>query len=69
MRYTIDGDSTTTESSGTSFSSPILAAMFALLNGELIQAGKPALGFLNPWLYAHPEMFNDITSGELRCEA
>ncbi len=64
MRYSINGDAVTNDSWGTSFSSPILAAMFALLNGELIQAGKPVLGFLNPWLYSHPEMFNDITSGQ-----
>ncbi|KAJ7502624.1 hypothetical protein B0H11DRAFT_1712608, partial [Mycena galericulata] len=34
--------------SGTSCSSPIFAAIIALLNAELVQAGKPILGFLNP---------------------
>ncbi|KAF9077784.1 peptidase S8/S53 domain-containing protein [Rhodocollybia butyracea] len=48
---------------GTSASSPIFAAIVALLNDELLSAGKPPLGFLNPWIYAHPEAFNDITSG------
>ncbi|KAF9077859.1 subtilisin-like protein [Rhodocollybia butyracea] len=48
---------------GTSASSPIFAAIIALLNDELSSAGKPSLGFLNPWIYAHPEAFNDITSG------
>ncbi|KAJ7689610.1 family S53 protease [Mycena rosella] len=48
---------------GTSCSSPILAAMIARLNDELLKAGKPVLGFLNPWLYANPGAFNDITSG------
>jgi hypothetical protein len=28
-----------------------------------LQAGKPTLGWFNPLLYAHPEMFNDITVG------
>jgi tripeptidyl-peptidase-1 len=46
---------------GTSASSPIFAAIVALLNDELLSAGKPPLGFLNPWIYAHPEAFNDIT--------
>jgi len=33
------------------------------LNDELMQAGHAPLGFLNPWLYAHPEMYTDITEG------
>ena len=26
-------------------------------------AGKPSLGFLNPFLYATPAAFNDVTAG------
>lgn len=48
---------------GTSCSSPIFTSVVALLNDELLNAGKPVLGFLNPWLYANPGAFNDITSG------
>ncbi|KAJ3741833.1 subtilisin-like protein [Lentinula detonsa] len=48
---------------GTSCSSPIFSSVIALLNDELMSAGKPPLGFLNPWLYANPQAFNDITSG------
>ncbi|KAF7353862.1 Subtilisin-like protein [Mycena venus] len=48
---------------GTSCSSPIFASVIGLLNDELLNAGKPVLGFLNPWLYANPGAFNDITSG------
>lgn len=48
---------------GTSASSPIFAAVVALLNDELMSNGKPPLGFMNPWIYAHPEAFNDITAG------
>ncbi|KAJ7140829.1 family S53 protease [Mycena epipterygia] len=48
---------------GTSCSSPIFAAIIALLNAELLNAGKPVLGFLNPWLYANPGAFNDIMGG------
>ncbi|KAJ7184560.1 subtilisin-like protein [Mycena filopes] len=48
---------------GTSCSSPIFASVIGLLNSELLAAGKPVLGYLNPWLYANPQAFNDITSG------
>ncbi|KAJ7064080.1 family S53 protease-like protein [Mycena amicta] len=50
---------------GTSCSSPIFASMIALLNDRLIAAGKPVLGFLNPFLYspAGRAAFTDITTG------
>jgi len=48
---------------GTSCSSPIFASVIGLLNDQLISAGKPVLGFLNPWIYANPAAFNDITTG------
>ncbi|CAK5270753.1 unnamed protein product [Mycena citricolor] len=48
---------------GTSCSSPIFASVIGLINDRLLAAGKPVLGFLNPWLYSNPQMFNDITSG------
>ncbi|KAI0045767.1 family S53 protease [Auriscalpium vulgare] len=48
---------------GTSCSTPITASLFAMLNDELISAGRPSLGFLNPFIYAHRELFTDITSG------
>ncbi|KAI0038629.1 family S53 protease [Auriscalpium vulgare] len=51
---------------GTSCSSPILAGLIGLLNDELISAGKPPLGFLNPFLYANQDIFTDITSGANR---
>ncbi|KAJ7202151.1 peptidase S8/S53 domain-containing protein [Mycena pura] len=37
--------------SGTSASTPVFASVIALLNDELISAGKSPLGFLNPFLY------------------
>ncbi|KAF7324468.1 Subtilisin-like protein [Mycena sanguinolenta] len=49
---------------GTSCASPIFASVIGLLNDELLNAGKPVLGFLNPWLYANPQAFNDITTGD-----
>ena len=34
---------------GTSCSSPIFASVIGLINDKLAAAGKPPLGFLNPW--------------------
>lgn len=51
--------------SGTSASSPTFASVVALLNDELLNAGKSPLGFLNPLIYSSGSAaaFNDITSG------
>lgn len=48
---------------GTSASAPVFAAILNRVNEERIAAGKSTVGFVNPTLYAHPEMFNDITVG------
>ncbi|KZP17323.1 subtilisin-like protein, partial [Athelia psychrophila] len=48
---------------GTSCASPIFTSVIALINDQLLNAGKSPLGFLNPWLYANPGAFNDITTG------
>ncbi|KAK7000264.1 peptidase S8/S53 domain-containing protein [Favolaschia claudopus] len=48
---------------GTSASSPAVAAIVSLINDELLAAGKPVLGFLNPFIYANPSAFNDIKIG------
>jgi tripeptidyl-peptidase-1 len=37
--------------------------VIGLLNDELLNAGKPVLGYLNPWLYANPGAFNEVTTG------
>ncbi|KAH8821350.1 peptidase S8/S53 domain-containing protein [Xylogone sp. PMI_703] len=49
--------------SGTSAASPVFGAVVTLLNEARIRAGKNPIGFLNPVLYQHPEVLNDITSG------
>lgn len=55
----------TTSVSGTSCSSPIFAGVIQLINSERLAAGKPALGFLNPWLYGNATSgFNDIATGK-----
>ncbi len=54
---------------GTSFSSPLLAGGFALIDQELRAAGRERLGLANPLLYAlgksssAASVFNDVTSG------
>ncbi|KAK7036252.1 family S53 protease-like protein [Favolaschia claudopus] len=48
---------------GTSASSPSAAGIISLINDQLLAAGKPVLGFLNPFLYANPSAFNDIIIG------
>ncbi|KAL1949190.1 hypothetical protein VTO73DRAFT_10996 [Trametes versicolor] len=49
---------------GTSASSPTFASVVALLNDQLLNAGKSPLGFLNPLLYSKGvAALNDITSG------
>ncbi|KAL7941112.1 peptidase S8/S53 domain-containing protein [Trichoderma barbatum] len=48
---------------GTSLSAPLWGSMLTLINEKRIAAGKSTLGFINPALYQHPEVFNDITEG------
>lgn len=51
-------------SGGTSAASPVVAAVIALLNDARFRAGKPSMGFLNPWLYSSGyTALNDITLG------
>ena len=49
---------------GTSAATPTAAAVLTLVNDALVAAGKPVLGFLNPWLYSTGyQAFTDILSG------
>lgn len=48
---------------GTSASAPVFAGIINVLNEKRLKMGKKPIGFLNPTMYAHPEMFNDITVG------
>jgi hypothetical protein len=46
-------------------SKQITAAIIALLNDARLRAGKPTLGFLNPWIYSSGyKGFTDITAGQ-----
>jgi tripeptidyl-peptidase-1 len=48
---------------GTSASAPTFASMITLINEQRLNANKTTIGFVNPIMYAHPEVFHDITSG------
>ncbi|TID01666.1 Tripeptidyl-peptidase sed2 [Colletotrichum higginsianum] len=50
---------------GTSAAAPIWAGMVGSVNAALIQAGKPPMGFINPWLYgAGLQALNDVAAGQ-----
>ena len=52
---------------GTSASAPVFASVVALLNNARIASGKPAMGFLNPWIYEKGyKGLNDIKAGGSR---
>jgi len=59
----INGGKTLPAVAGTSASSPTFGGIVALVNDARIAAGKSPLGFLNPFIYSNPSMFNDITAG------
>jgi subtilase family serine protease len=52
---------------GTSGATPFAAATVALLSARQRLAGRPRVGFINPWFYQlykqHPELFYDVVSG------
>ena len=54
---------------GTSASTPFFAGVVARLNAARLKAGKPVLGFLNPWLYSigGTAAFTDLKLGDNGC--
>ncbi|KAL4892195.1 peptidase S8/S53 domain-containing protein [Aspergillus ambiguus] len=49
---------------GTSCAAPAFSAIISLLNDARLRAGKPVMGFLNPWLYGLGRgALNDIVKG------
>lgn len=48
---------------GTSAATPTVAGMIGLANDARLTAGKPTLGFLNPWIYQNTEPYFDVTLG------
>merc|ERR1719215_2604248 len=51
---------------GTSCATPAAGGIFALLNDLRIQNNMSPLGFLNPLIYANPDVFFDVTTGSDR---
>ena len=63
-RYIVTYDGENVFLDGTSAATPTASAVIALVNDALLAAGKPVLGFLNPWLYSKGyTAFTDILSG------
>lgn len=52
---------------GTSASCPVVAGIFAQLNDVRFNAGKSAMGFLNPFIYQNSDCFNDVSTGINNC--
>ena len=48
---------------GTSAAAPTFAAILNRINEERIAVGKSTVGFVNPTLYANPQVLHDITVG------
>lgn len=48
---------------GTSASCPTFASLLNMINERRIQAKKSPIGFVNPVLYANPQVLNDVTTG------
>merc|ERR1711907_510905 len=61
--YQVVADGHVESVGGTSASAPAFAGVVALLNEARAQKGMKPLGFLNPFLYANPEAFKDVTKG------
>eukprot|EP01041_Mallomonas_annulata_P002187 gene2187-4256_t len=59
------------QESSTALSATVFAAMVSLMNDKRLAAGKPSMGFINPFLYTAQAQdsttFNDITSGDNAC--
>ncbi|KAE8443691.1 hypothetical protein EG329_001463 [Mollisiaceae sp. DMI_Dod_QoI] len=48
---------------GTSASTPTFASILNMINEQRINAKKTPIGFINPVLYANPQVLNDVTNG------
>lgn len=54
---------------GTSAAAPVVAGLVGLINDARLKAGKPVMGFINPWLYSLGSSGNgttgitDVTAG------
>ncbi|RFU29102.1 hypothetical protein B7463_g7233, partial [Scytalidium lignicola] len=63
VNYVVAIDGNFTFVYGTSASAPTFGSILTIINNARMNAGKSTVGFINPVLYSHPEVMNDITSG------
>jgi tripeptidyl-peptidase-1 len=63
--YCVAADKSFVGVGGTSASCPLTAGLFARINAERSAQGKPAMGFLNPFIYQNGDAFNDVTKGSV----
>merc|ERR1712046_361398 len=61
--YCVAADRSFVGVGGTSASCPVTAGLFARINAERSAHGKAVMGFLNPFIYQNPDVFNDVTQG------
>ncbi|KAI1128563.1 peptidase S8/S53 domain-containing protein [Nemania abortiva] len=55
----------TGQTGGTSAAAPVVAGIIALLNDARLRAGKPTMGFINPFLYSLKSgLLRDVTAGK-----
>jgi tripeptidyl-peptidase-1 len=50
---------------GTSAACPVASGLFARLNAARSEKGMPNMGFLNPWIYQNPSVWNDVKEGSI----
>ncbi|KAI1101675.1 DHS-like NAD/FAD-binding domain-containing protein [Jackrogersella minutella] len=64
--YVIQVGGYETDVLGTSASTPVVAALLALVNDSRLKSGKNSTGWLNPVLYSQPvrEVLQDVTTGK-----
>ena len=63
VNYVVAVDGEFTLAFGTSASTPTFASLVNLINEQRLAANKSPVGFINPTLYANPQVMNDITNG------
>lgn len=67
--FVVYGNGTNGSFGGTSCAAPLWGALTALINQQTVLAGQPAVGFINPALYAigksanYGAAFHDVTTG------
>jgi tripeptidyl-peptidase I len=62
--YAYYSSNTQGQTGGTSAATPVVAGLIALLNDARLRAGKPTMGFINPFIYSLKSgAIIDVTNG------